>query len=648
MGFSVRKTDDKFVNAVDDFQRYRDKKAWELAFRSLTSVTGVDPKLMAPSKDGFMLPARQRIMELLVSLPPDGREAYRLFNDAPAKQMYEQATATASTSPADEVPMLRKLYEQYFITSIGDQAADRLGDALFESGDFLGADAAWAAVTEKYPDSDLSATKIQVKRGVAMARSKRYDALATLVQQMKEKDAGATVSVGGSDVVAVEFLSSLVEPTTQPSKNQPALASNDQSPINLPPSDQPAWQCQFLDNEVTQKIAERVNGWGWQGASMQMAFFVPSSDTDGKRVYVNWLGACFAIDAASGKMAWRTDKFDEISQKVDQLVQAGPDVFAYSTVVIPNDRVLFVRVPVKRINYDEPMRLTCHDANTGSQKWSSESGTLSSYAFLGKPVFVNDIIYAPAKTREGSELMLLTIDPSNGKMISSMSIGQAAAGTNYRGNTVIPSAQLSYHQGKVFILTNNGGVVCVSPATKQVEWAFQCEGPPVVNQQDWWQRQYGSQKLKTPGVIAIRDGILYFKERGVDDMYALDLSGPTLKWKRPIDESDMIAGITSDRILTVGSDAGAIDRNSKALTWSTRIPLDNGMIDPLLDGHSLFVYLSRGVYEIDASNGKLVRIFRGSDKDSMGGSVWRAGSKLITVSNQAVTAYPLSASARAN
>src|SRR6478672_912924 len=51
-GYTVRKADDKFVNAVDDFARYRDKKEWEKAFRSLTSVLTVDPKLMAPSKDG--------------------------------------------------------------------------------------------------------------------------------------------------------------------------------------------------------------------------------------------------------------------------------------------------------------------------------------------------------------------------------------------------------------------------------------------------------------------------------------------------------------------------------------------------------------------------------------------------------------------
>src|SRR5207237_10282967 len=134
------------------------------------------------------------------------------------------------------------------------------------------------------------------------------------------------------------------------------------------------WQCDFADQDVLDKITQTANNWGWQGMFSQFANFVPTSDTDGKRVYVNWLGACFALDANTGKMLWRTDKFTDISERVEQLIQSSPDVYAYSTVALANDRVLFVRVPAKRINYDEPMRLTCHDANTGSQKWSSESG----------------------------------------------------------------------------------------------------------------------------------------------------------------------------------------------------------------------------------------------------------------------------------
>jgi len=48
----------------------------------------------------------------------------------------------------------------------------------------------------------------------------------------------------------------------------------------------------------------------------------------------------------------------------------------------------------------------------------------------------------------------------------------------------------------------------------------------------------------------------------------------------------------------------------------------------------------RGVFQIDPAK-RDISIFRGYDHDAFGGVVLRVGDKLITVSNQAVTAYPL-------
>jgi hypothetical protein len=85
--FSIRKADDKFVNALEDFERYRDKNAWEQAFHAIESAGVVDSAAMVGRKDGFFVPARRRVQELLSSMPSEGRDANRLFNDAKAKQI---------------------------------------------------------------------------------------------------------------------------------------------------------------------------------------------------------------------------------------------------------------------------------------------------------------------------------------------------------------------------------------------------------------------------------------------------------------------------------------------------------------------------------------------------------------------------------
>ena len=53
------------------------------------------------------------------------------------------------------------------------------------------------------------------------------------------------------------------------------------------------------------------------------------------------------------------------------------------------------------------------------------------------------------------------------------------------------------------------------------------------------------------------------------------------------------------------------------------------------------MFLGRGVYEIDRQTGDTLRIFRGADKECLGGALWRTGDRLVTVSNRAVTAYPI-------
>ena len=110
----------------------------ELALHALNSIDEASSAGLVPAGDGFLVPIRTRVERCLLRLPPEGREAYRLFNDANARQLWGHLQ-DAHGIPSDELQTLRKLVERYFLTSVGDLAADRLGDALFEQGDFSGA-----------------------------------------------------------------------------------------------------------------------------------------------------------------------------------------------------------------------------------------------------------------------------------------------------------------------------------------------------------------------------------------------------------------------------------------------------------------------------------------------------------------------------
>ena len=84
-------------------------------------------------------------------MPPAGQAACRLFYDSEAKKLLDEAEG------ASELKNLERIYSAYFITSVGDNAADRLGDLYFELGRFDRAADCWLSVLRERPDTDLCA-----------------------------------------------------------------------------------------------------------------------------------------------------------------------------------------------------------------------------------------------------------------------------------------------------------------------------------------------------------------------------------------------------------------------------------------------------------------------------------------------------------
>ena len=90
------------------------------------------------------------------------------------------------TKPArTELTKLIRLSTLDLITSVGDLAANRLGDVLFEQGDMLGAIDAWQRVLDYRTDSSLSRPMLLVKTGVALANAGRWAELDEVERQLK-------------------------------------------------------------------------------------------------------------------------------------------------------------------------------------------------------------------------------------------------------------------------------------------------------------------------------------------------------------------------------------------------------------------------------------------------------------------------------
>jgi outer membrane protein assembly factor BamB/TolA-binding protein len=640
-GFSVHKEPQAIVDALSEFERYCGKEAWEKAFASLAIAADANPTGLMPAKDGFYLPTRLRVRQALMGLSPAGRAAYRLFDDAKAKQAFDQLGASINPQQRSA---LRKIADQYFISSIGDQANDRLGDALFESGDFAGAAAQWQSILSDFPDSSIPPLRLLTKRAIALARSGDASGFAEVLASVRARYPGEQVHLGGKDMVAADYLAALpLVPTTEPADGGAAELSNAApASLELPTQPTPAWQFPLMDEETHRQIEQTLNNMGWgMMASNLINSFTPI-DLDAKHVYVNWLSVCFALDVHTGKMVWRSDKFSDQPQRIQQLLQQGQDLSG-DAVAAAGAQVLFVRRDPKQQDFNAPRQLIALAADTGKKLWSSDDqAELKEWNFSGTPLLVGPTAFIVVHQQQQQNANLLAISIKDGSLKWKLPLGTDTQRQNFRGMMVSPEAVLAAGGSKIYVLTNNGALLAVDMPSHALDWAFTYNpAPPGFDPRFGFNPNFQGTAVHSPGALKIVGSTLLFKEADNPVMYALDLTSPSLLWRRPVDESEMIAHADSQGVLLLGDDLSYMDMASRRLQWSAHLPGLGSAVRPILSPGRIDLFLPRGIFEMDTSDGDTLRIFRGYDHDGAGGTLWRAGDRLLAVSDRTITAYPI-------
>src|SRR5215469_6017577 len=100
--------------AFDDFDRFRRRGAWERALKALYTIPENQALRFVDGENGFIIPVARKRRQVLTALPPEGQSAYRLFYDAEARKLLEEAEGPS------ELKTLERIYSAYFTTSVGD------------------------------------------------------------------------------------------------------------------------------------------------------------------------------------------------------------------------------------------------------------------------------------------------------------------------------------------------------------------------------------------------------------------------------------------------------------------------------------------------------------------------------------------------
>ncbi len=659
--FSLPTQSTAVKESIEDFQRFVENEAWENAFQSLETINSKATEGFVERPDGVLVPSRLLVRTLLTSMPTAGKSAYRVFYDAQAAALWEKASGAA------EVDMLTQIVEKHLISSWGDRAADRLGDLYFERGDLHRAQAAWQTVLNSCPESELSKAQLLIKVATAMTLAGHAHELGEIQRSIQSRYAGDTVTVAGRSAKAGDEIARLL--AEQPTAAAPVeVATLDD--LELPASDEPLWQFRYQTSAATNNPGNNIPGNNNAGNLAQPFplinvygqprandFRIPVA-IDGQRVFLNTFGVEMAFELATGKMLWRTGRIQDLNFQQSRQ-GALPERYA---VLASGNRVWSVTRDPGQLSQQPPMfTLVAREAATGKELFNSRR-TMSTWSIAGMPLLASsqgsvasdggatlaaagqaaDVIYVGAsRTNKSAELSLLEIDAQSYKLKRDITLGTHAVDPNqvYFDRTSEPT--LALEGNRLYVDTHAGALVALRPETLSIDWAITYESPPP--QSGYPSSMYQPAQLGTTGPLAA-GGLLFAKGMRSPRLIALDPAGPRPTWRRPIGLPALLAGADDKHLYTGGEELAAYDLQTQELVWSTRLPSSTSWSVPVLTKSRIYQFTSRGIFEVDKRTGEVLRLFRGADLDALGGSLLVTPTALVTVSNAAITAYPMNGS----
>ena len=104
-----------------------------------------------------------RVERILAQLPGDALDIYRVKADASAKQILNEANGP------NDVSALMRVFGNYFVSSVGDDAAFRLGCLHLDRHDFSGALRVFRKIATQHPDPSVSLDEVYARIAICHA-----------------------------------------------------------------------------------------------------------------------------------------------------------------------------------------------------------------------------------------------------------------------------------------------------------------------------------------------------------------------------------------------------------------------------------------------------------------------------------------------
>ena len=633
----VLTVDEAVQNALTDFERHAERGDWQKAFRVMENLPPEKRVGMLPSGDGFMIPAQAKLWRLLVEMNAEGRAAFRLFNEPKAKQLFEKYQTELAAQDPQATATAGVIYDLYFITSFGDDAANILGDRFFEKGEFADAALRWRSILDYHADTDIPVPRLMAKCATAYIAVGRVVEAEFILAQLKQRYSTDVITIAGREQLAVDYVSGILE-------KQSNAARVDSSNVRFQLSSgalQPAWRVPFLSKKGQLALQSAVSANSYYRSGLET--MVPNHVADAERIYLNWMGVIFAVDVQTGKLHWRTDSFDKIHPHFAEMQQGRANLSEYGIQVI-GEQVLSSAVPLDRLNYYQPaVPLTSWNKKTGEKQWSVGGEQNGNISYLGQVYPWKGSVLVVSHAQQQAAMTLNSLNLTSGASEWTMPLGTFQQHQNpYSGGAMFSLPEFAEVGRQLCIMNNSGAVLQVSPTEKKIDGQFKLyEQQPTTDGSNYYFNGTlpEEKQLHTRGRMLVRDGVLLVKEVGQKELHCVDIQAQKVLWKRPTIASAMIVDVDDQFVYLMNTELSAYDRHNGKLVWSVKLPISGGGLSLVSSGESVFVATRRGIFEIGKQNGRVIRIVRTAVMDSAGISMLVIGNHLVTVSINEVTGY---------
>ena len=630
--------------AFDDFERFRRRGAWERALKSLYSIPKDQEGRFVDGKDGYIIPVTRKRRAVLGELPPDGLATYRLFYDDEAKKLLDEADGPT------ELATLERVFSAYFLTTQGDNAADRLGDLYYEQGRFDRAADCWLAVLRDHPDTDLPLAQVAVKAALALNRAERRSEIPSLRNDLADRYANEKVTIGGVTAPVSEHIDRyLADPqAAKPSGNAEKSSASPLAEPDLSHAESAVWQVRFNESVIAgMSPAERIQ---WDSNPLSAA--IPAVATVDNRLYANYLGYIFALNLDNGKLLWRSGSFHNLDIPAAQNQSRMIDPTRYA-VLANTTHVWSLSKDLKDPNFQASFQLACRRADGGDLVWQSSG--LPDYAqvdLVGTPILSEGTIYAVGKTpmmmqNNQSVQYILAIRGYDGKVLWKVELGnfrQSQRYFYYGMSDDSPLPRLFKHAGAIFADTHAGILARLDAESGEIDWGYGYKTEPEDSNRFFF--YYSQPKESSASSVPLKAGdALIVKGAKSDRIGALDADRMALIWDRPIAKSARVVGANGQTIFLGGPELSALDIKTRKLLWATRLPGGSAAGKVLVGPSGIWQNTPRGIFEVDPKTGRVRRIFRGDDTGSEGGDLTLSNPYILAITNRTISAYPVSSAA---